>query len=141
MNTSYKTSQALKRIGFDGKTQLFFPTATTPMGTYAEGQCMYSSKSENHNTNKVLCSAPNIIQAQLWLWEKHKLWVKVTVYRDRFLWDVDISGELNSSLVMSSKSAGLAYFNQPIEALDLGIRAACEWIEKQEKNEDKGITS
>ena len=75
--------------------------------------------------------APNLLQAQLWLWEKHEVWV-TPVTEIKSVED----GTLHFRFVIDGafERTSLRRFDEPTEALDLGIRAACEWIEKQSKS-------
>ena len=109
MNTpvSFELAKLLKEKGFDIPTSSFYFKNGTKGGEHSS-----FNWNEKDSFN---CSAPTIAEVVMWLYEKHGIWVNVTISQEDG-WEYIIGNTITFD--------GLGYkslFNSPTEAYEAGI--------------------
>lgn len=117
-HTTLAAARALAGVGFD------LPSFHLYNGLKVE--VAKDALNWNQHRGVSLYSAPNILTAVLWLFERYSLWCSVDRADDgKFVWYVD-----DPALEVFA-SEGVSDF--PITAYNAAIIAACDWAKQNEK--------
>lgn len=122
MNTpvSFKISKLLKDIGFDLKTTAYYSGLNIHLDEVRFDYNDKTIESPTHKGNGGLFSAPSIAEVVMWLYEKHGIWIDVSLNQfskpKDLQWMYSIVFTEDCTYSHSPKS-----FNSPTEAYEAVI--------------------
>ena len=123
-HVSFETAKLLKKKGFDNQCLNFYTNPKCKMFGIDEHDRYYPIKNKTKTLwvsgdaatldSKHVYYAPTIAETVMWLYEKHRIWVNVYLYKDH-------AADVNDDYMFRSNYTKIREYKTPTEAYKVAI--------------------